>query len=179
MDPTRELDPDLLRRLANVRLVALDVDGVLTDGRVVYVGDEESQAFDVHDGQGLAWLVRAGVQLAWITGRGCRATERRARELGVAHLCMRSGPKGPLLERIQAETGLIPEATLAMGDDLPDLALAERAGVFLAPANARPELRARADHVTRARGGRGAVREMCELVLAAQGHWDERAGGAR
>lgn len=177
VDVLSELDAGLVRRLAAVRLVALDVDGVLTDGRVVYVGAEELQAFDVQDGQGLVWLRERGVQLAWISGRGCRATEARAAELGVDHLHLRSGPKGPVLEGVQRAADVAPGATLAMGDDLPDLALATRGELFIAPANARAEVLARADHVTCARGGRGAVREMCELVLAARGRWEELAGG--
>lgn len=165
-------EAELRRRLAGVRLLVLDVDGVLTDGRVVYVGEEELQAFDVQDGYGLARLRRAGVRLAWITGRGCRATERRAGELGVEELHQRSGPKDRVLQEVQERLGIAVEETLAMGDDLPDLLLAERAGLFAAPANARPEVRARADVLTRASGGRGAVRELCERVLDAMGLTD-------
>lgn len=160
-------------RLAGVRLLALDVDGVLTDGRVTYVGEHESQSFWVQDGQGLVWLRKAGVRLAWISGRGCEATERRARELGVDELHLRSGPKDQVLGEVQARLGVAPAETAAMGDDLPDLGLAERAGFFAAPANARSEVRARADLVTRASGGAGAVRELVEHILRAQGRWDD------
>jgi 3-deoxy-D-manno-octulosonate 8-phosphate phosphatase (KDO 8-P phosphatase) len=158
-------------RLAGVRLLALDVDGVLTDGRVTYVGDHELQSFCVQDGQGLVWLRKAGVELAWITGRGCQATERRAHELGVRELHVRSGPKDKVLADIQQRLGVTPDETAAMGDDLPDLGLAERAGFFAAPANARREVRARASLVTRASGGAGAVRELVEHILRAQGRW--------
>ena len=159
--------------LARVRLVALDVDGVLTDGRVIYVGDEEAQAFDVQDGQGLAWLRRAGVHVAWITGRGCEATERRGRELGVVELHVGVRDKFATLSEVQARLGVGADETLAMGDDVPDLGLARGAGIFIAPATARPEVRARAAVVTDASGGRGAVREACEAVLRARGAWDE------
>ncbi len=175
--PARGLDADLRQRLAAIELVVLDVDGVLTDGGVVYVDGEEAQRFDVKDGAGLAWLRREGVHQAWITGRGCDATRRRAEELGaLLHTGVRG--KEEVLAQVQRDLGVSPEATLAMGDDLPDLALAARAAVFVAPADARPEVRARADLVTRARGGRGAVRELAEALLDARGRWQSIVDGA-
>ncbi|MCP3915391.1 MAG: phenylphosphate carboxylase subunit delta [bacterium] len=170
-DPLDGVDAELIQRLAAVRLVALDVDGTLTDGRVVYSDAGEEQRFDVHDGQGLAWLVRAGIAVVWITGRGCAATERRAAELG-ARLYSRAGGKRARLTELQGELGLGAPDTLAMGDDIPDLGLAAAAGVFVAPSNAAGEVRLHADWVTRAAGGHGAVREVCERILAAQGRWD-------
>lgn len=170
------LDPEARERLARVGLFVLDVDGTLTDGKVVYVGQQERQAFCVHDGQGLAWLRKAGVRLAWITGRGGEPTERRAQELGVEFLEVRCKDKAAALAHIQAELGLDASQTLAMGDDLPDLALAAGSGYFAAPANARPEVRARADYVAAASSGAGAVREVCELCLRAKGVWDSIAG---
>ena len=167
-------DASVARALRDARLVALDVDGTLTDGVIAYVEGFELQRFCVHDGQGLVWLRELGVAVAWITGRGCAATRRRADELGV-RLFERCGPKAAVLERVQAELGLAPERTIAMGDDLPDLALATRAALFACPADARPEVRARAQLVTRAAGGRGAVRELAELVLRAQGAWEALA----
>ncbi|MBK8180169.1 MAG: HAD hydrolase family protein [Planctomycetes bacterium] len=160
------------RALPGIRLVALDVDGVLTDGSVVYAGEVEVQRFHVQDGAAIVWLLRSGIQLAWITGRGSRATETRAAELRVQHLIQRSGPKDRALETLQRTLGIEPARTLAMGDDLADLALFERAAVRVAPANARDEVRARADFVTRAAGGMGAVREMAEHLLRARGDWD-------
>jgi 3-deoxy-D-manno-octulosonate 8-phosphate phosphatase (KDO 8-P phosphatase) len=153
--------------------VVLDVDGVLTDGRVVYAGGEEVQHFHVHDGAGIVWLRRAGIQVAWITGRGSKATETRAKELGVVELHMRALPKGKALAALQERLGILPEHTLSMGDDLADFGLFERSAVSVAPANARAEVRARADLVTLAAGGQGAVREMAERVLRARGAWDE------
>ena len=161
-------------RLASVRLVALDVDGVLTDGSIVYDAERELQRFHVHDGAGLRWLVEAGVELAWISGRGCDATRRRAEELGVKELHLRSGPKDAVLADVQSRLGVDPSETLAMGDDWPDLALASRAGFFACPADARPEVRARADWVTRAEGGHGAVRELADEILKAKGVFAER-----
>jgi 3-deoxy-D-manno-octulosonate 8-phosphate phosphatase (KDO 8-P phosphatase) len=167
--PGRAQD-DLELALARARLLALDVDGTLTDGRVVYLGDQELVVFDVHDGQGLVWLRRAGIALAWISGRGSPAVERRASELGVAEVHLRVKDKERVLADVQRRLGIGKDETVAMGDDLADLALAERAGLLVAPSNARPEVRARAALVTRASGGRGAVRELAERLLAAQGH---------
>lgn len=167
--------PDPARALAAVKLVALDVDGVLTDGRIVYGPggvDDEQMTFHVRDGIGLRWLADAGIAIAWITGRGCAATRSRAKELGITRLIERAGPKGEVLSRVQRELGVSRDATLAMGDDLPDLSMRGACALFVAPADAVEEVRARADLVLRAGGGRGAVRELCEAVLRAQGRWD-------
>ncbi len=159
--------PGLNPRLAAVRLLALDVDGVLTDGRVVYLGDQEGQFFDVKDGAGLAAIRQSGVSVVWITGRGCGATRRRAEEFG-ARLLSEVKDKLVALEGVQAELGVGVDETLAMGDDLPDLAMAPRATAFVAPADAVPQVRDQADWVTSACGGRGAVREVCDALLAAR-----------
>ena len=172
MTPSEQvLTPEQQERLARIKLFALDVDGTLTNGQVVYVGKEESQAFDVLDGQGLVWMRRDGVKLAWITGRGCAATSQRAEELGVEFAVLKCKNKRAALVAIQEELGLTEAETLSMGDDLPDLALGNGSGFFAAPANARPEVKQRADYVTNARGGDGAVREVCELYLRARGQW--------
>jgi 3-deoxy-D-manno-octulosonate 8-phosphate phosphatase (KDO 8-P phosphatase) len=160
---------ELTARLARVKLVVLDVDGTLTDGSVSYLGSEELVRFDVHDGLGLVWLARAGIQLAWISGRGSRAVEARAAELGVRELFLRVTDKLACLAELQARLALAPADTLAMGDDVVDLALRPRVAVLVAPASARPEVRASADWVTRAAGGAGAVRELAERLLAARG----------
>lgn len=170
--PPAPVSAPLLARLAPIRLLALDVDGTLTDGRVVHVGEEELQSFCVRDGQGLAWLARARVEVTWITGRGCRATERRAAELGVTELHLRCGAKDEVLAGVQARLEIAPAETLAMGDDLPDLLLGRRAAVFACPGDARPEVRERADLVTGARGGAGAVRELAEAILRAKELWE-------
>jgi 3-deoxy-D-manno-octulosonate 8-phosphate phosphatase (KDO 8-P phosphatase) len=179
-DSDSTLSDELARRLGRVTLFVLDVDGTLTDGQVVYMGNQESQAFSVHDGQGLVWMRRAGVKLAWISGRGCSATARRAEELSVDFVELRCKDKRAALAAIQAELGIGPDETLAMGDDLPDLALARGATFFAAPADAREEVRDRADHVTASRAGAGAVREVCELCLRAKNAWraiEEAAAG--
>lgn len=155
--------------LARARLFVFDVDGVLTDGRVIYAEGLELQAFDVKDGLGIVQLLRAGLEVAWVSGRGCEATRRRAAELGVRELHLASGAKDEVLAGIQERLGIEPAATVSMGDDLPDLALAVRSALFAAPADAHAEVRARADWVASARGGRGAVRELADAALRARG----------
>jgi 3-deoxy-D-manno-octulosonate 8-phosphate phosphatase (KDO 8-P phosphatase) len=165
------LSPAIAALFARARLLALDVDGVLTDGSVLYGDAGEVQRFNVHDGQGLAWLREAGVHVTWISGRGCKATLRRAEELGVVEVHTRAGPKDEILAAVQKRLDVGREDTVAMGDDLPDLRLARRAGLFVAPADARPEVRERAALVTDASGGRGAVREVCEHLLRCRDAW--------
>ncbi len=172
--------PELIKRLAEIRLVALDVDGTLTDGAVIYGDDGQEVRFDVRDGQGVVWLVRElGLEVAWITGRGCVAVERRAEELGVQHLHMHSDDKYEALHALQERLGVGPEQTLAMGDDLPDLGLAARAGVFCVPADARLEVKAAATWVTDSSGGDGALREVAEELLRARGCWEGLVSRAR
>ena len=167
--PNRAAGADL-EKLAQVRLLALDVDGTLTDGRVIYPGlQSEIQRFDVRDGQGLRWLIEAGVTVAWITGRGCEATRRRAEELGIQELLTRSGPKRAALEALQVRLGISRDETASMGDDVPDLGLAAGSGFFAAPSDACAPVREAAALVTNLPGGRGAVRELCEEILRAKG----------
>lgn len=172
------LPADAPERLRRAKLLALDVDGTLTDGRIVY--DDrggELQSFCVLDGFGLSMVRKAGVLLAWISGRGSAATERRARELGVGELVCQSGPKGAVLRGIQERHGIAPDATIAMGDDLFDLELAQRASFFAAPPGAHPDVLERADYVCRAAAGAGAARELCDHLLRALGAFPELPDG--
>lgn len=170
---------DLQGRLAAARLFVLDVDGVLTDGRVVYGADAagetiEVQRFDAKDGLGLNLVREAGVTIAWITGRGNPTTARRAAELGVQELHMRSRlSKAEVLADMQARHGIAAEETIVMGDDLIDLSMAPHASMLASPSDAHAAVRERADLVTIAAGGRGAVREVCDAILVAKGLWDE------
>jgi len=153
-----------------VRLFVTDADGVWTDGRIlVHPDGGESLAFHVHDGYALRRLQEAGVEMAVISGRESRALEQRARRLGVAELRMGDLDKGPLLEELVRARGLQRGQVAAMGDDLPDLAMFARAGLSIAPPHAVDAVLARADYITRAAGGAGALREACELLLAALG----------
>jgi 3-deoxy-D-manno-octulosonate 8-phosphate phosphatase (KDO 8-P phosphatase) len=165
------LDPRLAEQLRPVRLVVLDVDGTLTDGAVTFTAEAESLRFSVVDGFAIKELQKAGLTVAWISGRGSPATAARARDLGVSELILRTTSKGPALREIQERLKLGPRETAAMGDDLPDLSLRAAAGFFAAPADARAEVTSRAARVTPARGGAGAVRELAELILRAQGRW--------
>jgi 3-deoxy-D-manno-octulosonate 8-phosphate phosphatase (KDO 8-P phosphatase) len=158
--------------LAAVELLVLDVDGVLTDGGVVYLDDgRELKRFHVRDGTGLKLWHAAGKRTAVISGRSSPAVERRAKELGIAFVEQGADRKLPALKRVLAAAGLTPGQCVAVGDDLPDLPLLRHCGAAAAVADACPEVRAAAQYVTRAAGGHGAVREVVEWLLGAQGRW--------
>jgi len=163
------------QRLRNIALLLLDVDGVLTDGRIVYTGAEtESKYFNVKDGLGLKMLMRAGIGAGIVTARSSSALTRRCRELGIIHLYDDVPDKGAVLQDILLETGLdSPDRVAFVGDDLPDIPLLKKVGLPLSVADARPEVQALAALVTTARGGHGAVREICETILRAQDKWAE------
>ena len=164
---------ELLARARRVKLLLLDVDGVLTDGRVILGPDGmELKAFNSQDGFGLKRLGENGVACGVITGRGSAALQRRAKELGFRHLVENTEDKLPAFEAIIKQEGLTAEECAYMGDDWPDLPLLCRVGLALAPANAAPEVKRRAHFVTERAGGAGAVREACELILKAQGRFD-------
>jgi 3-deoxy-D-manno-octulosonate 8-phosphate phosphatase (KDO 8-P phosphatase) len=165
---------EAVARAGRIRLLLMDVDGVLTDG-TVYLDDEgvETKGFNIMDGLGLALLRRDGVALGIVTGRTSRLVARRAKELGVAHLVQGCTDKLAAATDILAAEGIDWEALAYVGDDLIDLAVMRRAGLAVAPPGAAPEVRAAAHHVTALGGGRGAVREVCELILKAQGRWEE------
>ena len=154
-----------------MRLVVFDVDGVLTDGRLYYgAGGEELKVFHVHDGQGMKRLMRTGVTLAIISGRDSIAVTRRMQDLSIAHVFQGDEDKLPILERLLKKLGLGLEQVACVGDDLPDLPLMQKVGLAVAVANALPVVKQAAHLVTTARGGRGAAREVCDMILAAQGH---------
>ncbi|TAJ24897.1 MAG: phenylphosphate carboxylase subunit delta [Planctomycetota bacterium] len=156
---------------ARARLLALDVDGTLTDGRILYSVAGDTLAFDVRDGLAIEWLAAAGVTVAWISGRASNATLERAKKLHVPEIFVGVADKHACLLELQQRRGIERADTLAMGDDLPDLALVPRAAALVAPSDARPEVLAAADWVTQAAGGRGAVRELAERMLRARGAW--------
>ncbi|WP_292658332.1 HAD family hydrolase [Nitratifractor sp.] len=157
-----------------IRLIVLDVDGCLTDGRIIYTAEgDEVKAFDVKDGLAVASWVRLGRQAAIITGRRSKIVERRAEELGIRHLYQAVQNKEERLERLLAELGLEAEEVAVIGDDLNDWGMLGRAGRSYAPADAVPMIRERVDRVLTAPGGRGAVREMIEDLLEREGLWEE------
>jgi 3-deoxy-D-manno-octulosonate 8-phosphate phosphatase (KDO 8-P phosphatase) len=164
--------PDLAARAARIRLLLLDVDGVLTDGRIVYADDgTELKRFHVRDGSGLKFWRDAGKRAAIVSGRSSAAVTRRAAELGVAPVHQAQGDKLPAFERVLAEVGVSADEVCAVGDDLPDLPVLLRAGLAVAVADAAPEVRAAVDFVTAAPGGAGAVREAIEWLMKLTGEW--------
>ncbi len=157
-------------RASKIRLVAFDVDGVLTDGRLI-LGDkgEEFKAFYTQDGQGLVMLLNAGFELAIITGRKSPVVVKRMRELGIKHVYQGISDKREVFEKILADTGLTADQAAYMGDDLPDLPVIRLAGLGVTVADAHQFVQQHVDLCTQKRGGRGAVREVCDLIMDAQG----------
>ena len=156
---------------ARVRLLVLDVDGVLTDGRLYYgTRGEALKVFHVRDGVGLKLLAAAGVTLAVISGRRSAMTARRCRELGIHHLLQGVEDKVAAFQRLRGRLRLPPGACACVGDDLPDVPLMGEVGLSFAVADAHPRARAAAQVITRLPGGRGAVREVCDHLLEARRH---------
>lgn len=159
--------PDLLAR---IRLVVFDVDGVFTDGRF-YIADNgtESKAFHTQDGYGVRRLLGAGVAVAVISGRQSEAVRIRMQELGVRHVYQGCSDKVRVFEKLLAELGLGPDDSAYVGDDVPDLHMLRTVGLPIAVDNAVDEVKAVCAYVTTARGGSGAVREVCDLIAAHAG----------
>lgn len=153
-----------------MRLAIFDVDGVMTDG-TVFIGaqGEAFKAFNILDGHGVKMLQQAGVAAAIISGRSSAAVTRRAKELAIAHVVQGSSDKVDAFDALIASLALEPDQCAFVGDDLPDLPVMRRCGLAVAVANAADAVKSAAHYVTRASGGKGAVREFCELVLRAQG----------
>jgi len=161
----------VLERARRIRLLVLDVDGVLTDGRLhISAAGEEIKVFHVRDGSGLVAVQRAGITVAIISGRDSAAVTRRAAELGIRHLRQGVSDKGAELERLLAELGVAAQDTACVGDDTPDLPMLRRAGLAVAVADAHPALRESAHWTTTSNGGQGAVREVCDLLLSTRGN---------
>lgn len=156
-------------RAGDIRLLVLDVDGVLTDGRLFFSAHgEELKAFHVRDGAGIVQLLRAGLQVAVISGRDSRAVERRMTELGVTWVRQGVHDKLATLRELLDILGLGPQAVACVGDDTPDVPLLKMARLSVAVADAHPAARECAHYVTRLPGGGGAVREVCDLLLQAR-----------
>ena len=164
---------EILRRAAAVRLALFDVDGVLTDGGLVLGTDgTEFKTFHVHDGLGLVMLLESGLEVGVISARPSAVVAERMQALGIRHIALGVGNKAAELQRLVAQLGLAAEQTAFVGDDLVDLAPMALAGLSVAVADGHPLVRARAHWVTQCGGGRGAVREVCELLLQAKGLLD-------
>lgn len=160
-------------KAGRVQLMGFDVDGVLTDGTLYFSSQgDEMKAFSSLDGHGLKMLQRAGVEVAIISGRSSRALELRAANLGIDELHMGVGDKRELLTRLARQRGIGLAQTGYMGDDVVDLPVLRACGFSATVADGHGEVLARVDYVAGKGGGRGAVREVCELIIRAQGKWD-------
>jgi len=167
-------DKALLEKLKKIQLILLDVDGVLTDGSIIYNDDgRETKIFNARDGFGIRLVMQAGITVGIVTGRSSEALRHRCENLGIQYLFDGVQDKAAMLDKIVTQTGVEAEHAAFMGDDLPDLPLMKRTGLSIAVADAHELVRQKADWTTRAPGGHGAVREVCEALLKAQGLWEE------
>jgi 3-deoxy-D-manno-octulosonate 8-phosphate phosphatase (KDO 8-P phosphatase) len=162
----------LLQKAQRIKLIILDVDGVLTDGSISYGTDAshdlETKTFHVHDGFGISRAVKLGIPVAIITGRRSRITERRARELGIKHVDQGLEDKLPAYKRLRRRYRLSNDEVAYMGDDVPDMVVLNRVGLSAATRSAVPEVRQSVDYVSSLGGGQGAAREFIDLILRAQ-----------
>ena len=168
------LPPDVLQRASKVSLLIMDVDGVLTDGRIIYAeyGDE-LKCFDVQDGAGLVFWHRVGLKSAIISGRKSRLLKRRAKEMRVDFLAQGQLIKLPVYKKVLKKFRVTDEQVCVIGDDLMELSMARRAGFTVAVPHAAEEIKNVSHYVTQREGGRGAVREAVDLILKAKGLWDQ------
>ena len=178
LSPALRLAPELLLKAQGIRWAIFDVDGVLTDGRI-YISErgEEFKAFSTLDGHGLKLLALGGITPVVVTGRDSPAVRRRVADLGIAHAVYGAADKLAAATALMRTLALGWDTLAAMGDDWPDLPLLTRAAFACAPANAHIEVQAVAHHVTAARGGAGAARECCDLLLTAAGRYDGLLNG--
>ncbi|MDH7601039.1 MAG: HAD hydrolase family protein [Armatimonadota bacterium] len=163
---------DIEEKLAKVKLLAMDVDGTLTDGAMTIHDGHQIKSFHAHDGLGIRLAMNYGLRIAWVTGNLSSAVADRARALGVTELFQNCWVKSKAIDELANKYGLDCEEIAFMGDDLNDLAAFERAGVAIAVANATEEVKKRAHCVTSRPGGQGAVREAIEMILKARGEWE-------
>ncbi len=171
-------DGDINARAARIKLLLMDVDGVMTDGRLFNVPDghgnlAETKGFDSQDGISLQWLSWHGIRTGLISGRNSPATVERARQCKMTYVYQGHIEKIPILEEILADAQIHSDEVAYIGDDMTDIVVMNRVGFAVAVSNARKEVKAKAHYITAAEGGRGAVREIAELLLMAQGHWPE------
>lgn len=165
---------DAKTRAARIKLVAFDIDGVMTDGGLHYSDDgHEFKTFNVQDGLGIVLLKRVGIEVAIITGRNSGVVSHRAADLGISHVFQGVGNKRDVAAKLLEKLCLDWSELAFMGDDLIDLPAMAHAGLTIAPANARPIVKERVHTITEAAGGQGAVREAIEFILSAQGKLDE------
>lgn len=169
-----KVSADIIQRAANVELAVFDVDGVLTDGTLFFGDDgQEYKAFSVKDGHGLRMLQHYGVTLGVISGRDSEVVARRMTELGIEHVLQGKREKLPAFEQLLSRLSADAARTAYVGDDVVDIPLLRRAGLAVAVRDAHPLVKRYTHWTTPSRGGRGAVREVCELIMEARGRLDE------
>lgn len=172
--PIKVMEEAVLNRAKKIKLLMLDVDGVLTDGRIIYDSrGRDSKFFDVHDGMGVYLLKKAGIPTVLITAKSSRSIKPRARDMKVAEVFADIFPKSAVLERILKKYRVNSQEACFVGDDLVDLCLMRKVGFAVAVLNAAAEIKNAAHYITHRKGGRGAVREVSELILKSQGKWQE------
>lgn len=179
MENTLGLDihPALKERLATIKLLALDVDGILTDGNVTYdSAGQEQKSFNIKDGLGIKLVQKAGIKVAIITGRVSPMVERRSKELGMDYVIQGREDKGTALQELSEESGITLQQIAYAGDDLPDYKALKLASVGLTVADAHPDIINIADWVTPLTGGQGAVRQICDALLISCGKYDQITG---
>ena len=170
----KNIPQNILDKIAPVTHLILDVDGVLTDGRIIFDDQgHEMKFFDVKDGHGMKLLMRAGIEIIFLTGRRSSTVDRRAEDLGIKQVYQGAKNKVEIYERILGDGGLSESQVACMGDDITDIPIMRRSGFSIAPADASDYVKAIVDYVTSKLAGRGAVREVCELILQGQGRWNE------
>jgi len=174
----------VVKRAKQIQVLLMDVDGTITSGAVTLLSQPDGTAleiktFDAHDGQGLSLAYTAGLRTGVITGRESAALRRRARELNIEFVYEKQPHKIAAYEEILKKTGVAESAVAFLGDDLPDLPLMQRVGLAAAVGNATPEVKRAAHYVTNAIGGKGAAREIVELILKSKGIWEEMIEKAR
>jgi 3-deoxy-D-manno-octulosonate 8-phosphate phosphatase (KDO 8-P phosphatase) len=168
----------LTAKFRKIKILLLDVDGVLTDGRIIYDSrGHDLKFFDVHDGMGVHVLKKAGIPTILVTAKGSRTIVPRARDMGVIRVFADVSPKTRVLDAIVREYGVARDELCFVGDDLVDICIMKQVGLAVAVANACAEVKRAADWVTKRTGGRGAVRELAECILKAQGKWRRIASG--
>jgi 3-deoxy-D-manno-octulosonate 8-phosphate phosphatase (KDO 8-P phosphatase) len=181
---TKKITPAVAKRAKQIKVFLMDVDGTITDGSVTLLSQPDGSAleiktFDAHDGQGLALAHTAGIRTGVITGRGSAALQRRCRELGIEFVYEKQPHKIAAYEEILKKTGAKESEVAYLGDDLPDLTVMRRVGLAVAVGDAAPELKSLAHYVTAAIGGKGAAREVVEVILKSRGIWKEMIDKAR
>jgi len=169
----KKTEKELQEIAKGIKLLILDVDGVMTDGSIILDNEgNEHKIFNVRDGHGIKMLIRAGIQVALITGRSSKVVERRAKELGITEVYQKSYNKTVAFDHIIGKFGLADNEAAYIGDDIVDIPVFKRAGLPIAVSDAADEARNFAAMVTKNGGGRGAVREICDLLLKAKGLWE-------